>query len=293
MSELIELTTKDGSFSLRSIFFEENFHDLQGALKETRIKFINPSDLKRFRDKSLSVLDICFGIGYNSASLFSDLIKQNSSLNWYALEIDKKPLEYGLKNISFLKLWHPKVVEIFESLFQKASFEDKFFKCNILWGEARKEINNLPPKLKFDLIYLDGFSPQKCPQVWTIDFLSKVVQRLHPQGYLITYSASAAVRTTLRTLGLEILNIKPKKNSKNTWSYGTLAVAKFDEEILNKDLCLDKLSLMEEEHLLTKASIPYRDSDLNSKREDIISRRLKEQSVSNLLPTKKWRDKWK
>ncbi len=293
MSELIELITNDGSFSLRSVFFQENFHSIQGALEETKTKFTNPSDLKRFKDKSINVLDICFGIGYNSASLLSDLIKQNSSLNWYALEIDKKPLEYALKNISYLELWHPKVLKIFESLLEKERFEDEFFKCNIIWGEARKKIDAIPPKIKFDLIYLDGFSPQKCPQVWTVEFLSKVIKKLHPQGYLITYSASAAVRMTLRNLGLEIFNIKPIQNSNNIWSHGTVAMAKSDKNLAKKHLFLDKLSCMEEEHLLTKASIPYRDIDLNSKREDILRNRLKEQSLSNLLPTKKWRDKWK
>ena len=78
MSELKEVITKDGSISLRSLIFQENFHSLEGALKETEIKFTNPSDLKRFQDNSLNVLDICFGLGYNSASLFNQLIRQNS-----------------------------------------------------------------------------------------------------------------------------------------------------------------------------------------------------------------------
>ena len=49
---------------------------------------------------------------------------------------------------------------------------------------------------------------------------------------------------------------------------------------------------MEEEHLLTKASIPYRDKDLNSSKDDIIKTRLDEQLFSNLISTNKWREKW-
>ena len=49
---------------------------------------------------------------------------------------------------------------------------------------------------------------------------------------------------------------------------------------------------MEEEHLLTKASIPYRDQNLNSSKEDIIKKRLDEQLLSNLVSTNKWREKW-
>ncbi len=292
MSELIEVLTKDGSYSLKSVFFQENFHSLLGALEETKIKFTVPSDLKRFQGKSLNVLDICFGLGYNSASLLDELIKQKSYLNLYALEIDKKPLEYALRNKSFLKLWAPKVSKIFKSLYLNDYFEDEFFKCKILWGDAREKINIIPSTNKFDLIYLDGFSPQKCPQVWTVEFLSKITEKLNPQGYLITYSSSAAVRKTLRNLGLEIFTIKSRVNDKTFWSQGTVAIAKFDKNKMKPNFNFGKLSVMEEEHLLTKASIPYRDQDLNSSKDDIIKKRLNEQLSSNLLSTKKWRKKW-
>ncbi len=292
MSELIEVLTKDGSYSLRSVFFQENFHSLLGALEETKNKFTAPSDLQRFNSKSLNVLDICFGLGYNSASLLNELIKQNSYLNWYALEIDKKPLEYSTKNKSFQKLWDPQVKKIFESLYINDCFEDQFFKCKILWGDAREKINIIPSACKFDLIYLDGFSPQKCPEVWTIEFLSKVTEKLNPHGYLITYSSSAAVRKTLRNLGLEIFTIKPSFNEKTFWSQGTVAIAKYDKKKLTPNFNFGKLSVMEEEHLLTKASIPYRDQNLNSSKDDIIKKRLDEQSFSNLLSTKRWRQKW-
>jgi len=123
LSELIEVLTKDGTYSLRSVFFQENFHSLLGAFEETKSKFTATSNLQRFKGKSLNVLDICFGLGYNSASLLDELIKQKSYLNLYALEIDKKPLEYSLRNESFLKLWAPKVKKIFESLRPRAIIE--------------------------------------------------------------------------------------------------------------------------------------------------------------------------
>ena len=261
-------------------------------MEETKIKFTAPSDLQRFRGKSLNVLDICFGLGYNSASLLNELIKQKSYLNWYALEIDKDPLKYSLKKKSFLKLWAPKVKKIFESLYRNDYFEDQFFKCRILWGDAREKINIIPRDNKFDLIYLDGFSPQKCPQVWTIKFLSKVTEKLNAQGYLITYSSSAALRKTLRDLGLEIFSIKPIYNDKTFWSQGTVAIAKFDKNKYKPNFNFEKLSLMEEEHLLTKASIPYRDKYLNSCKDDIMKERLDEQLFSNLVSTNKWRKKW-
>ena len=120
----------------------------------------------------------------------------------------------------------------------------------------------------------------------------RVTENLNSQGYLITYSSSAAVRKTLRNLGLEIFTIKPSDNGSTFWSQGTVAIAKFDKKKFKPNLNFEKLSIMEEEHLLTKASIPYRDQNLNSSRDDIINQRLEEQLLSNLVPTKKWREKW-
>ena len=49
---------------------------------------------------------------------------------------------------------------------------------------------------------------------------------------------------------------------------------------------------MEKEHLETKASIHYRDTDNNSFSKDIIMRRNEEQLLSKLLSTSNWRKKW-
>ena len=292
MSGLKGILTKDGSISLRSLYYQENFHSIEGALKETEDKFINPSDLKRFENKSINALDICFGLGYNSASLFNKLIKQNSFINWYGLEIDNRPLKYSLGNSFFQKLWHPKVLKIFKSLHEKCHYKDNYFECNILWGDARKKIKNIPKNIKFDLIYLDGFSPQKCPQVWSIEFINKVCQKLNPHGYLITYSSSAAVRKTLRNLGLNIYSIQPNITTQNLWSNGTVALKLIQEKKEQKNFYFRELSSMEEEHLLTKASIPYRDPNLNLNTKDILQERVQEQLFSNLETSKKWREKW-
>ena len=135
-----------------------------------------------------------------------------------------------IKNKLFQKLWDPKVLKILNTLSQDYKYKDQFFECDILWGDARETINNIPANLKFDLIYLDGFSPQKCPQIWSVEFLEKVIKRINKHGYLITYSSAAAIRKTLRNFGLDIFNIKPNFISKNFWSNGTVAIKLNEEE---------------------------------------------------------------
>jgi len=110
--------------------------------------------------------------------------------------------------------------------------------------------------------------------------------------FILVHLSSILIASTLRNLGLEIFTIKPSFKNRTFWSQGTVAISKFDKNKLKPNFNFEKLSLMEEEHLLTKASIPYRDQDLNSSKDDIIRRRIDEQLLSNLLSTNKWREKW-
>jgi len=291
LKDLEELITNDGTITLKSLIYKENFHSNIGALKETKNKFIKPSKLERFKNKSIKVLDICFGLGYNSAFLFKELLNQSTKLDWFALEIDKRPLNFSI-NSDFKNLWDQKVIEILESLHRKGNYMDKEFNCKIIWGDARKKIFHIPKHIKFDLIFLDGFSPQKCPEIWTEEFLSKIKQSLNQRGYLITYSSSAAVRKTLIDLGLKIYKIKPKIETSANWSDGTIAMLNPHLDEYKKNPFLKELSIMELEHLETKASIPYRDPSFDYTSAEILKNRKDEQLESNLLSTEVWRKKW-
>ena len=288
MNNLIKVITKDGSISFRSEKFNENFHSIAGAYYETKNKFINPSRLKRFQNKSINVLDICFGIGYNSALLFENVIKEISTLNWYGLELDKRSLNYALRDEKFYNLWSPKVIEILTSLNLKGLYKNKMFDCSLVIGDARKEILNIPKGINFDLIFLDGFSPQKCPEIWSYEFLSQLKNKIKSQGYLITYTSAAAVRKSLQNLGFNLFNIKPTLSKKKLWSNGTLAT--FNNQQNNP--FITELSEMEIEHLDTKASIPYRDPTGEMLSREILDIRKKEQQFSKLLNTNSWRKKW-
>ena len=292
MEDLQQFITNDGTLSLRSLVFKENFHSKIGALKETKNKFIKPSNLKRFKNQSMRVLDICFGLGYNSAFLFNELLRQPTNLEWYGLEVDKRPLNFSCNSNFFKNLWDQKVNKIFESLLNNGKYTDEKFNCDIFWGDARKKIYEIPKYKKFDLIFLDGFSPQKCPEMWTEEFLSTIIQSLNHNGYLITYSSSAAVRKTLIDLKLKVYSIKPNIETSGKWSSGTIAVPNQKSVEDKKNFFIKELSMMELEHLKTRASIPYRDPNLDYTSAQILKIREKEQLESNLLPTELWRKKW-
>jgi tRNA U34 5-methylaminomethyl-2-thiouridine-forming methyltransferase MnmC len=55
--------------------------------------------------------------------------------------------------------------------------------------------------LRFDLVYFDAFSPDKQPELWTLDIFQKIFDLMNPGGILVTYSSKGEVKRNLKTSG--------------------------------------------------------------------------------------------
>ena len=69
--------TEDGSIGLYSYADKDVYHSKFGALTEAWEKFILPSGINNNSNKEIKVLDVCYGIGYNTKALISFFINKN------------------------------------------------------------------------------------------------------------------------------------------------------------------------------------------------------------------------
>ncbi len=211
----------------------------------------------------------------------------------WCLEIDQRPLQKALNNSIFRETWSQYVLEILDSINQKGSWSTSKTKVKVLWGDARKKLMLVPKKIKFDLIFHDAFSPIKCPQLWTEEFIKNLADKLSPNGRIITYCSSAAVRGSLKSAGLELQSIIPVHNKKERWSSGTIAIQpSLCKGPTNSSKYSKPLSPREETHLLTSAAIPYRDPKGIDSPQAIIKRRASEQQKCNLPSSSSWKKYW-
>lgn len=289
MAQLIPQITQDGSYTFFSPEFDEAFHSRYGARQEAEKKFLEPSLLKdkacgqkQKNSTSLQLLDICYGLGYNSASALAGIWSANPQcrVELIALEIDSTiPLQAIEHNL--LNQWQKPIPQSLTQLATTKRIQTNYLDASLLINDARKTIQQLyHDSWQADAIFLDPFSPPKCPQLWTVEFLGLVAKCLKPTGRIVTYSSSAAVRTALSLAGLHI-GSTPGVGRK---SPGTVA-SFFDDN-------LPTLSLQEQEHLQTRAAIPYRDPELRDTTEKIREKRESEQQYSCLEPTSKWKKRW-
>lgn len=77
MYEFHPYFTNDGSVGLYNPDFDDIYHSADGALTEAYEKFIYPIDFDTLLAKdNIRVLDICYGIGYNTKSFLNFLLEK-------------------------------------------------------------------------------------------------------------------------------------------------------------------------------------------------------------------------
>lgn len=273
--------TADGSFTFFSTEYGEAFHSYHGAHQEAIEKFVQPTALIVKADRpQLRLLDICYGLGYNTAAALQAIWSVNPTcqIEVVGLEIDATVPQAAIAH-DLLCAWSTNIQQALTTLAQTHQSQTPYLEAQLLLGDARQTVQQLKHR-HFDAIFLDPFSPPHCPQLWTVEFLTQVGQRLATDGRLATYSCAAAVRTALMSAGLKIGSTHPVGRR----SPGTIAA--------QTSIALPPLSLQEQEHLRTRAAIPYRDPSLSDSMKDILQRRRAEQEPSLLEPTSQWKKRW-
>ncbi len=276
--------TDDGSYTFFSAEFGQTFHSKYGAKEEAIYKFSIPTLLAAKASRGqLRILDICYGLGYNTAAALSTIWGSHPDchVEIIALELDRTVPTAAIEH-QLLVGWEEPIPQLLTRLAHKESVEIDRLQARLIFGDARQTIDRVR-ELGFqaDAIFLDPFSPLSCPQLWTIEFIDRVAQCCAPDGRIATYSCAAAVRTALHAAGLHVADTIPVGRK----APGTIASF--------SPAGLPPLSRQELEHLRTRAAIPYRDPTLADSMAEIILRRELEQDDCGLETTSQWKKRWR
>jgi tRNA U34 5-methylaminomethyl-2-thiouridine-forming methyltransferase MnmC len=208
--------TKDNSFTFFSEKYQEHYHSLSGAEEEAVKKYAEQSNLKELSKKGIiKILDVCFGIGYNSAAAIDEIWKNNKGckIEIVGLENDLKIIEKiselnpNFKNYFLIKKLNKNNLEV----------NERNIMIKLLIGDARETIKGI--KEKFDTVFLDPFSPKKCPELWSYEFFSDIYDRMNKNSALVTYSCARIVRDNLKKAGFDV------KDGANVGRYAPSTIA--------------------------------------------------------------------
>jgi len=198
--------TSDGSSTLYSEGFGEAYHSPKdGALHETLEKHVESALRFVGERETLTILDICFGLGYNTLATLYSIQKSRLStkIHIVAPELDRALVQ------SLAHFDYPPEFAVLEPVVEALSrdfyYEDDQFRIEIPIGDAREILPRLQEK--FDIVYQDAFSPKHNPLLWTREYFAQIRALMYDDGILTTYSVAAAVRMGLYENGFHLYRL--------------------------------------------------------------------------------------
>jgi len=197
------IVTEDGSTTLYSKEFDQCYHSTKdGALQESLQKHVIPAFTLKKDKEHLTILDICFGLGYNTlATLYYVKTHHlNTKIHILSPEFDQELVE-SLGTFEYPEEFD-ELKPIIQALSKNFYYEDEQFKIEVLIGDARESIPKIQKKI--DIVYQDAFSPKQNPLLWTKEYFKAIRGICCNDAIITTYSTAIATRMGLYENGFEI-----------------------------------------------------------------------------------------
>lgn len=205
------VATKDGSNTLFSKLYNQHYHNPDdGAINEALSKHIIPAFTFHKDKLELTILDICFGIGYNTFSTIYYCLQNNLDvkLNIFSPELDGN-LVKSLDDFEFPKEFDS-IKHIINSISQTSKYEDEKLKIEVFIGNARDYIKSLE-KNSFDIIYQDAFSSDVNFELWTKEYFEDIYKLCKNSCIMSSYAIATPIRLSMYEAGFFIYENRPVK----------------------------------------------------------------------------------
>jgi len=199
----------DGSRTLYCAAVGEHYHSTKdGALTEALYKHVQPAWQHRIRGRQqVVVLDICFGLGYNSLCLIWYLRRQGyqGRLRIFSPEHDRK-LIAGLGDFPYPDEF-AELKPLIKQLAKNLTFSGPDLTVEIIPTEARSWLKEF--SVPVDIVFHDPFSPAHNHQLWTREYFAELGRIGAADLLVTTYSTATAVRMGLYENGFHIYENRP------------------------------------------------------------------------------------
>jgi tRNA U34 5-methylaminomethyl-2-thiouridine-forming methyltransferase MnmC len=196
------IITEDGSHTLFVPAIDECYHSTHGAVQESKHIFIEAA-LKQCTKTEIRVLEIGFGTGLNAFLTMIEAERSDKKIHYTSLE--KYPVEVR----KALQLNYPEAFpavsrESFELLHTSVWGEEVQIGSNFWLTKTEADFTQFNFNEMFDVVYFDAFSPEKQPEMWSVELFEKIFIQCNPGAALTTYCAKGVVRRAMQSAGFQV-----------------------------------------------------------------------------------------
>ena len=271
--------TDDGSYSINSKEINhkiETLHTSTGAISESFEKFVKP--MKFNYGQNISILDICAGLGYNSSAAIADFIKKRGkNLKIDMVEISKATLACGIlvpspipeHDITKKAIENELIKQDYAALQLEKTDIPSNINIRVFIEDARQTVQRLNDNT-YDAIFLDPFSQNMAPELFSLEFFKEFRRIIKDNGIIATYTSSAPVRAGFIEADFYI-------------GQGPIFGRKQGGTLASPDPLMLDTSLPKNDEIriaLSDVGIPFRDSNLSNRSQDILDERTRKRRES-------------
>lgn len=207
----------------RSSHYDDIYHYTQGGLEQARHVFIQGNELpQRWQNRhDFTILETGFGLGLSFLATWQawrNDPQRCDRLHFISTELHP----FRREDLAILHAHWPELSELAAQLqaawpplisgFHHLLLDAGKVSLTLLLGDANDTLKQFVGTV--DALYLDGFAPQKNPQLWSSELLSRLTRHAAPGCTLASWCVAGPVRSALRELGWAI---KKKEGYAGKW----------------------------------------------------------------------------
>jgi chorismate dehydratase len=204
--KLSKFLTLDNTETYLNSEVQQTYHSQTGAVEEALKKYSIPCKIAELaRSGNVRILDMFFGIGYNSAMAIDVALAENPDckIEIVAVENDPEIIKKILEVRPPIKAYtlYKELVRGYDIKEGKFVYEDNNIKITLYVEDAKKASQKLPEKY-FDAVFYDPFSPKAQPEMWEIELFQEMYRVMKDSAILATYSCARIIRDNMAAADL-------------------------------------------------------------------------------------------
>ena len=193
--------------------YDDIYHSASGGMEQARHVFLGGNRIpQRWSGTTrFAILETGFGLGINFLATWQawqNDPRHPGTLHYFAAE-KHPPTAAQLEQAH--ACW-PELAELSAALrklwpeplagFHRLHFESDKLHLTLMLGDVRTLLPNVHGQ--FDAIYLDGFSPERNPDMWSADLMADIAWLAAPDATVASYTVARPVRDALTGAGFAV-----------------------------------------------------------------------------------------
>ena len=199
------MITEDGSITLYNEQIGEYYHSTHGAIQESMHIFIKDGFYECKKDE-IHILEMGFGTGLNAFLTLLEAEKTNKKIYYHTVELYPITLEQ-VTALNYAEILAPEKKDILLKLHEAKWGENSKICSNFEIVKINSDFCSLDLKdYMFDVVYYDAFSPEKQPELWSLEIFEKIFSHCN-SGAIHSCSGATTIKVTPKIVSGRVVKI--------------------------------------------------------------------------------------